>query len=64
MEELAKMVQYAEEFGEPSMKKLNKMIIFDGNFIILKKNYYICKVQLKNNNNYGNKNNFLHNLKF
>lgn len=27
MEELRKMVQYAEEFGEPSMKKVNEMDI-------------------------------------
>ena len=29
MDELTKMVQYAEEFGKPSMKKLNQMDIKD-----------------------------------
>ena len=28
MEELTKMVKYAEEFGEPSMKQLNQMALF------------------------------------
>ena len=39
MEELTKMVKYAEEFGEPSMKKLNQMDIkeifnFMDNFLL------------------------------
>lgn len=39
MEELSKMVKYAEEFGEPSMKKLNQMDIkeiftFMDNFLL------------------------------
>lgn len=39
MDELRKMVQYAEEFGEPSMKKLNQMDIkeifnFMDNFLL------------------------------
>lgn len=39
MNELTKMVQYAEEFGEPSMQKLNQMDIkeifnFMNNFLL------------------------------